>query len=289
MGHDQNGEQRIMIRPNQQTRRVQLERFDSTVMPYATAETDEAIGTRITERFDILGILTHSAMVGDSRALIVSGPPGLGKSFQIEKALDDWDPDSERHVIVKGFVRATGLVKTLFNHKDEGHVIVFDDADSIFYDDVSLALLKAVCDTTEKRVVSWLAETRMIDADTASIIPTTFEFKGTIIFITNLDFDDLIAKGHKLTPHLEALVSRAHYIDLAIKTRRDYLVRIRQVMSQGLLAKLTQVEQRDVMAYIEAKHEALRELSLRSAIKIGNLRKAGGNWQRVADVTVCRG
>jgi hypothetical protein len=48
----------------------------------------------------------------------------------------------------------------------------------------------------------------------------------------------MIERGHKLAPHFTAMVSRSHYIDLAMKTNRDYLVRIRQVVNQGLLSNI---------------------------------------------------
>jgi hypothetical protein len=254
----------------------------------APKETDAQIDARILERFEILDTLTEACTCGNARALIVSGPAGLGKSFTVEKRLAEWDPNEVNHTIVKGYVRATGLVKLLYAYREEGQVIIFDDADAIFFDDVSLGLLKAVCDTTERRRVSWMSEGKLQDEDTGEFIPRTFEFNGTIIFITNYDFDAMIFRGHKLAPHLEAMVSRSHYIDLAMKTRRDYLVRIRQVIKQGLLSDLTPQARGEVMAFIEAHAERLRELSLRMAIKIGNLRKTNSNWKKIAAVTCCR-
>jgi hypothetical protein len=251
-------------------------------------ESDDQIEQRIAERFEILDVLTESCIVGNSRALIVSGPAGLGKSYTVETALRNWDPNELNHTIVKGYVRATGLVKLLYQYRNAGQVIVFDDADSIFFDDVSLNLLKAVCDTTERRRVSWLSEGKLIDDDSAELIPRSFDFDGTIIFISNYDFDAMIDKGHKLAPHLQALVSRAHYIDLAMKTRRDYLVRIRQVIKQGLLNDLNADARADVVAFIEGNHNSLRELSLRMALKLGALRKQGGNWEKVARITCCK-
>ena len=38
----------------------------------------------------------------------------------------------------------------------------------------------------------------------------------------------------------------------------------------------------------EQNHEKLRELSLRMALKLGSLRKQGGNWERVAKITCCK-
>ena len=253
-----------------------------------TQETDEQIESRIGERFDILDVLTEACTCGNARALIVSGPAGLGKSYTVEKRLSAWDPNNVNHTIIKGFVRPTGLVKLLYQYREEGQVIVFDDADAIFFDDVSLNLLKAVCDTNERRSVSWLSEGVLIDEETSVRIPRTFEFKGTIIFISNYDFDAMIDKGHKLAPHLQAMVSRSHYIDVAMKSRRDYLVRIRQVIKQGLLADLSFEQRSDVILFIESNADKLRELSLRMAMKIGALRKQGGNWERIANVTCCR-
>jgi hypothetical protein len=252
------------------------------------AETDAEIDARIAERFEILDVMAEACTLGNSRALIVSGPAGLGKSFTIEKRLAEWDPNELNHTIVKGYARATGLIKLLYQYREAGQVIVFDDADAIFFDDVSLNLLKAVCDTTERRRVSWLSEGKLIDDESSELIPRSFDFNGSIVFITNYDFDAMIDKGHKLAPHLAALVSRAHYVDLSMRSRRDYLVRIRQVIRDGLLGDLGIRERAEVITFIEKNHASLRELSLRMAIKIGALRKQGKNWEKVARITCCR-
>lgn len=258
-------------------------------MAKVKVESDEVIESRIAERFDVLDELTSAVTCGEARSLIVSGPAGLGKSYSVEKSLSVWDPNEVNHTFVKGFVRATGLYKMLYQYREAGQVIVFDDADAIFFDDNALNLLKAVCDTTETRKVSWLAETNMIDSEAGERIPRSFTFDGSIIFITNLDFDQLIERGHKLAPHLEALVSRSHYIDLAMKSRNDYLIRIRQVIKQGLLNNLTLDERNDVIDFIESNSSILRELSLRMAIKLANVRKTNPiNWKRTARITCCK-
>ena len=262
----------------------------SIVQAPVVHETDAEIAEKLNDRFSILEMMTKAAVAGEARAVIVSGPAGLGKSYTVEQELADWDPNANNHTIIKGFVRATGLYKTLYNFREAGQVIVFDDSDSIFFDDVALNLLKAVCDTTEKRRVSWLTEGVMIDEDTGERVPRSFEFNGTILFITNYDFDAMIDKGHKLAPHLQALMSRAHYIDLAMKTKRDYVVRIKQVLEQGLLKKsgLTPTQEQDVVDFIEKNTDKLRELSLRMALKLGSIRKIGDTWMKVAKVTCCK-
>ena len=252
-----------------------------------STETDAEIDARLRDRFEILDELTKAALFGNARAVIVSGPAGLGKSFTVERALAEWDPDQINHTIVKGYVKPTGLLRLLYQYREPGQVIVFDDADTVFYEDTSLNLLKAVCDTTEMRRVSYMAESNMVDEDSGEKIPRSFLFEGTILFITNLDMDAMVDKGHKLAPHLQALVSRSHYIDLAMKTRRDYIVRIKQVIAEGMLRQqgLTPDQEQQVLDYVVDNQDRLREVSLRIAVKIGNLVKMGGDWKRLANVT----
>jgi len=251
-------------------------------------ETDQDIAARIADRFDILELLTESCIVGEVRSLIVSGPAGLGKSYTVEHRLRAWDPDEVNHRIVKGYVRATGLIKMLYRYREYGQVLAFDDADNIFFDDVSLNLLKAVCDTTERRRVSWLSEAILVDDETGDMIPKSFDFHGSVIFISNYDFDAMIERGHKLAPHLQALVSRSMYIDLEMRTKRDFIVRIEQVVKDGLLPNHTEDEVQDILDFIREYADDLRELSLRIAIKIGIIRKQSEDWRRIAWVTCCK-
>jgi len=259
-------------------------------VPVESKETDAQIEARLRDRFAILSELTEAALCGDARAVIVSGPAGLGKSFTVEQKLREWDPEQVNHTVVKGYVRPTGLLRLLHKYREPGQVVVFDDADTVFFDDTCLNLLKAVCDTTDIRQVSYLAEVNMVN-DEGESIPRNFIFEGTIVFITNLDMDSMIDKGHKLAPHLAALVSRSHYIDLTMKTKRDYMIRIKQVIKDGMLQAqgLTLTQEAEVMHFIGENQDVLRELSLRIAVKIGNLVKMGkGDWRRLAKVTCCR-
>jgi len=257
----------------------------------ASVETDEEIEQKLTDRFEILSDMTNAAIDGDVRALIVSGPAGLGKSFTVEKALGAWDPNATSHRIVKGYVKAPALFKLLYQHRSRGSVLVFDDADDVFLDETAISLLKAALDTNDKRIISYMTEGTLIDEESAERLPKSFQFEGTVIFISNIDFDTMIERGSRLAPHLSALVSRAHYIDLAMKTQRDYLIRIRQVVKQGLLKNigLDDDAQADVLNFIEKNASRLRELSLRMALKIGTLRrKNDGRWIKRAVVTCCK-
>lgn len=260
----------------------------STPVSKDTNETDVQIWEKISDRFEVLEQLTKASIKGISRSLVVSGPAGLGKSFTVEKMLREWDPEEKKHIIIKGYVKATGLYKMLYQYRHKNNVIVFDDSDTIFNDETALNMLKAVCDTTERRQVSYLADYKMVDEDSANTIPNTFTFEGSVVFITNLDFHSLIDRGHKIACHLQALMSRSHYVDLAMKTRRDYIVRIRQVIKQGLLKnRVSELESARVMKFIENNSDSLTELSLRVPIKISDLMRSSPNsWEKIAKVTM---
>lgn len=247
-------------------------------------ETEDQIRNKLDERFSAMTMMVESAIKGDVRAIIFSGPAGVGKSHEVMAALEKHKP---YHTIIKGFVRPTGLYKTLYEYRQPGSVVVLDDADSIFNDDISLNILKTACDTTRKRELSWLSEIRMED-EGGDKMPRSFEFEGTIIFITNQDFDYLIEKGNRLAPHLSALVSRSMYLDMAMKSKRDYIVRIKQVMEKGELSRdynLSKQDESEIMDFITAHMDNIRELSLRMVVKIANLKKSRPTkWLSLAKV-----
>lgn len=256
-----------------------------------STETEDQILTRLETRFSAMDLMTEATCFGHNRSLIISGPAGLGKSYGVMKTLEVAEKRNYVPIVIKGYIRPTGLYKLLYENRFKKCIIVFDDADSIFGDDVCLNLLKAACDMTETRRLHWLTETKMEDED-GERLPRSFEFEGSIIFITNYDFDDLIAKGNKLAPHFEALISRSHYLDLAMKTKRDYVVRIKQVVfGKGMLSRegFTDLEALEIVDFVEDNTEKLRELSLRMVVKLAGLfRMNKKSWKDLAAVTCMR-
>ena len=256
----------------------------------SVVETDDEAMDRIRERFDILHEMTKATVSGDIRAMIVSGPPGVGKSYgvetEIEKAclFDKLAGKRLRAEVVKGSATPIGLYQTLYKYSDANSVVVFDDCDSILLDDVALNLLKGALDSGKKRVISWLSESSALRREG---IPDRFEFKGSVIFITNLKFDKM--KSQKLRDHLDALQSRCHYLDLTLDTMRDKLLRIKQIAKDGVLFAdydFNEYAQDDIIDFMHVNKERLREVSLRMALKIADLRKSfPNNWKRMSETT----
>ncbi len=257
-------------------------------------ETDEEIMARLGQRFEILEDMTRAVKKGDVRAMIVTGPPGVGKSFGVEKVLSKHDVfadvanDSKlkKYEVVKGAMSAIGLYKKLYEFSDRKCILVFDDCDSVLLDDLSLNILKAALDSSKKRTIHWNTDSRLLRQEG---VPNSFDFNGGAIFISNIKFDHV--KSKKLRDHLEALESRCHYLDLTIDTTREKILRIRQVVRDcGMLDDygFEDAEKEEVVAFIEANKERMRELSLRMVLKVADLRKSMANWQAVAEVTCMR-
>lgn len=268
---------------------------EETIVVSNQQESDEQAMDRIAARFDILDEMTKAAINSDIRAMIVSGPPGVGKSFGVEQQLekasmfDKLSGKKLRFEVVKGAMTALGLYATLYKYSDRKNVLVFDDCDSVFQDELSLNILKAALDSGKRRRICWNSDSSLLRREG---IPDQFEFKGSAIFITNLKFENVRSK--KLQDHLDALESRCHFLDLTIDSERDKILRIRQVHRDtdgGLFKEYDFSEEcaEEILGYVESQQGNLREVSLRMCLKIADLVKVSErNWKNLAECTCMR-
>ena len=257
-------------------------------------ETDVEAMDRIAVRFSVLDEMAKACIDGSIRSVIVTGPPGIGKSFgveqQMEKAslFDQLAGKRCRFEIAKGAVTALGLYALLYKFSDKGNVIVMDDLD-VWGDELCLNILKGALDSGKKRKICWNSDSSLLRREG---IPDSFEFHGSVVFITNVKFSNI--KSKKTQDHLEALQSRCHFLDLAIETERDKMLRIHQVHRDadgGLFAEYDFVngEAEMVMNYMLENAQKLREVSMRCALKIADLIKIRPEgWRELANVTVCK-
>ena len=263
--------------------------------PAQSKETDSEIIERLRERFEILDDMTRAVKAGKVRAMIVSGAPGVGKSFGVEKVLEKHDVFAnvandeklKKYEVVKGAMSAIGLYSKLYEYSGEKNILVFDDCDSVLLDDLSLNILKAALDTSKRRTIHWNTDSRLLRSEG---VPNSFEFKGGAIFITNINFQNI--KSKKLQDHLAALESRCHYIDLTIHTEREKMLRIRQIVGDGMLDAYEFAEEQvqDLIQFIDENKKRLRELSLRTVLKTADLMRSFPNdkWKRVAQISLMK-
>ena len=275
--------------------RVKIENQDQVTEVEGSAnkklvETDEQGMDRIKERFEILDEMTNATLDGIVRGMVVTGPPGVGKTFGVEQVLEkdslfDMMADKPlRHTFVKGAMSAIGLYSTLYKYSDSKSIVVLDDCDTILFNEDALNILKAALDSGKKRKISWNSDSNFLRREG---VPGEFEFNGSVIFITNLKFDS--TRQTKIKDHLEAILSRCHYLDLTLDTTRDKIMRIKQIARDGGLFDtkgLTKIQEEEILDFIIENQDRLREVSLRMAQKIADLRNMNKDrWKVLAEST----
>lgn len=258
---------------------------------FTSSETEDEAMTRIADTFLMLDKITDAVARGVVRGLVVSGPPGVGKSFGVEKQLEaanmfrtigGQDPKYE---MITGGVSAIGLYQKLYHNSKPEQVLCFDDCDGVLFDEECLSLLKGALNSGDKRRIAWNKESRTLLTEG---IPEHFNFEGGIIFISNVDFEASIAKGSRIAAHLEAIMSRCHYLDLEIGSMRDKLLRIKQVVRDGMLDayQFSDEDKAAVLAFNYDNAEYLREVSLRMVKKVADFVKADQEgWLEMAEAT----
>jgi DNA-binding NarL/FixJ family response regulator len=96
-------------------------------------------------------------------------------------------------------------------------------------------------------------------------------------------------KSQKLKDHLDALQSRCHYLDLTMDTMRDKVLRIKQIAADGELFSdydFDKCVQDEIIEFLDTNKNKMREMSLRMAIKVADLRKSfPANWKAMATAT----
>jgi len=283
---------KIRVDNNKAYEFITEEQFDNSIKhtdANVPGESEAQAISRIRERFDILDTMTEATMEGTVRALIVSGPPGVGKSYGVEEKLNEaniFDKIAEskpKWEVCRGAMSAIGLYQKLFKFSSRGHILVLDDCDSILFDDVALNILKAALDSSKKRYISWNTESRVLHNEG---VPDRFEFNGSVILITNIKFN--YVKSKKLQDHLQAVMSRCHYLDLTMDNIRDRMLRCKQIIADGeMLApyKFSAEQEQKLIDFIWEHKDKLNEISLRMVTKIADLMKMSKDWEMLARAT----
>jgi hypothetical protein len=240
----------------------------------------------INQRFGFVSDMVAMLCKGDQASVVICGPGGLGKSHTVSEALakngmvdmtvlDEFAVGTKINTkksyrIIKGYSTPKGLYRTLYENRDG--VIVFDDCDSVLKDPVSLNLLKGALDSYSKRIISWRADIRDDD------LPTSFEFKGRVVFISNLGSDKID----------QAIISRSMAVDLSM-TKEQKVERMQYLLDQpGFMPEVSKQIKQDALDLINSVRDSVKELSLRTLIQVTKIRKSSGaNWKDLAEYTIC--
>lgn len=242
----------------------------------------------INERFGFVEKLVNMVSSGVQPSAVITGQGGLGKTYTVMKTLEksgilDYNEVIRKaavgssinmakvFVTIKGYSTPKGLYRTLFENNKS--VIVFDDCDSILKDPVALNLLKGALDSYGKRIISWNAESFGKDDD----LPRTFEFTGKVIFISNMDQNNID----------QAIRSRSMMIDLSM-TDDQKIDRMEHIAATDEFMPEYEAEHKsDALKLIRELKDECKEISLRTLISVTKIRSANKDWKDLAAYVLC--
>lgn len=111
------------------------------------------------ESFDQIEAFVKSVIKGRRMGLLITGDPGVGKTFTVQKELDK---AGVRYEEFKGNIKsATNLYSLLFDNNDPDKILVFDDCDSVLQDEAQTEILKGALDDKKIRLISYIAKNLM--------------------------------------------------------------------------------------------------------------------------------
>lgn len=240
---------------------------------------DQAILAGLDKKFTMMGKMVHGVANGTFNALTIQGEKGLGKSHTVHSILDSYDPSipgndempEERRRSIKRFtgkITPLQLFLALQEYSAKKCILLFDDCDSAWNDIGALNVLKAACDTKERRVVTWASSARVVREQ-------SFVFNGSVIIITN---------AHMQSEHYKAFMDRVQKFRLTM-TDREKLLKIRQIASSDSAYDPQLAE--EVANFIESEINSIGpRLSMRTFVQTYKLRTFDEDWKDMARETV---
>lgn len=240
--------------------------------------------------FEDLKELVSLVLKGIQPSLIVCGGAGLDKTYTItDQIKQSYGPEGRKWIKITGKISTFGLYSALFLHKDK--LIVFDDTDSVFASDDTNNILKAALDSYDTRMISWYSkqtidvsklspadlvdfydeiEEKLGSGDSSVKLPNRFEFKGKIIFISNLSESKID----------NAVKSRSFVIDINLK-REDVIKRMETLLPHLGSNSVTLDVKREVLRELEA-YEGPQAINMRSFLKALRIREGGNDrWREL--------
>jgi len=210
----------------------------------------------VNSRYKFIGEFARMAITQTINSLIVTGDGGLGKTFAVNSKL--------RHLTVgKDFLRVKGhcTPKALFNllRDNPNSLIVFDDCDAPLLDKTSLNILKSALDSDE-RWVHWETTRAVVDGEAKE--DTSFEFRGTCIFISNLPFDSID----------QAILSRSIFVDVTM-TADEKITRMATILPH-LKVENPIEERREVLKLMNDLRHDIKDLNIRTLTKCLEIRRS---------------
>lgn len=215
-----------------------------------TPFTDKIQEYSVKERFSYVENFSQIVIDGILPSMFLTGVSGIGKTHLILKMLQRNElKNNEDYVIIKGHSSPFGLYSTLY--WNQSNLVIFDDCDKAFENEISANILKAALDSYDKRIVSWVSRTIPKESD----IEDRFEFTGQIIFISNKLITQVDDSIRTRTLCVNLFMNRSEITEYM----RDKL----SVIEPNQPMKLKE----EVLVYLETIQEDFTKYNLRTLIK----------------------
>lgn len=180
----------------------------------------------------------------------------------------------KQFLFVKG--KTTTFAAYILMYLFNGAIIVFDDADAILADANGRNLVKGALDPSSIRKIS-MASARTMSV--TSVIPSSFDYKGRIMFLSNMPLEKLDPDG--------ALVNRGVAIELNFSFDEiyEYIKKISSNLLKGFPNVPNSIKEAVLKYLLELKGFGLKRLNF--AIFINTVQLAMGketksNWKLLA-------
>lgn len=260
---------------------------------YLKTEQEEKIDKFVHERIPYTDVLDHleglvtGIIRGAFNSLFVSGKGGVGKTQVVENVLHHHGlSDGNGYFKNTGSASAAGVYTLLYKHRNS--IIVFDDSDGALADQDARNLIKAATDTKKIRKMVWNKKSSFIfdpdkedpslhDGD-SDMAPKYFDFKGRIIFISNLPLQKLDPDG--------ALRTRAFVINVD-PTDDELFDQMEKILHDIKLEEglsLSKEEREEVLREVK-KSKGRGDVSLRKLVRALNLAASKApKWQKLIEL-----
>ena len=229
------------------------------------------------------------------KGLLICGDAGTGKTHWVTKGCID-AKKTEDVKPIKGSITAPALFVALYMYREEGKVLMLDDCDILSIGTKERAtiidMLKAATEpTSDKRIISWERAQRN-PLMVANDVPTSFDFQGSIIWITNDSVDSLKLK---LKNHWSALDSRFITIPIDLNPQERLLYTLYLIEEIGMLGKNCQAKeggfpikiQNETINYLNKNYQTISEISPRMAIKIADtIYNHPSEWKKYLQIQI---
>lgn len=223
----------------------------------------------VTEKFDQIKAYTRLAARFYKPVCVVTGDSGIGKSHTVRETLDI---DEEKFTFISGIIKgAFSLYEVLYENKDK--LILFDDADDFLKDTGCINMLKAALDSYTGKIISYRGPEIYRPINKKKKLPTSFNYDGTVIFISNL---------YKFQVH-RALVNRSLFLEFDLEPE-EIFERMKDKL-QNFYPKVSMKEKKTVLDFLYNNQEIFEKPSFRmleDGILLMEADKSveGENWQK---------